>query len=142
LESTDRPQWTRGLAELAWLAGWALLLWLVARPWRDLGGLVAERLRWLHDVALWGGVVLGHTLGVLVRPLDPPHAALGLRARALLYPAAILAASALIALRGTSRADAIGVVLTAWLSYTAGASTALLGVGRGPARPDPSGSNP
>jgi hypothetical protein len=124
--------WLRSIAVLAWIAGWVLLLWVVASPWGDLGGLVSEQLRWFQRFALWMGLVVGHLAGAYA---CRAAALSGRRARAirwLLYPASVIAAASMVRLIASGDDDTIGVVLSAWLSYTAGATSALLGIGMPP----------
>lgn len=117
----------RRVAGWAWILGWGVVLWLVASPWRDLGGLVDERLRWLERFVLGAGLVIGWRIGALARRAARPgtghcHATL---LRRLLWPLAALTAAGLVLLRFTGRPDPIGVVLTAFLSYWAGLDLAF-----------------
>ena len=116
----------RRLAGTAWLVGWCVVLWLVAAPWRELGGLESERLRWLEGWALLGGLVIGFTMGRAVR--DWAVAGVGRTlARALrfvLYPPAALCALALLVLSAREERGALGVVASAFLAYWAGLDAA------------------
>jgi hypothetical protein len=109
------------------MLAWVAVLYTVVSPWRDLGGLVSERLRWLEWIVLgWSGVV-GWRVGSLGRSAarngsGRTHARL-LR-WILLLPAALTAAG-MAALRLTARDDAIGVLLTGFLSYWAGLDAAF-----------------
>ena len=118
------------LGQWSWIAGWCWLLWLVVRPWNELGGVVSERLRWCEHAACGLGLIVGYTAGDLARLGDGHCGRRGHRARWLLYPALTVALLAVAWLRGSGRDDAIGVAFTGWLAYTAGASTGLLGYGR------------
>lgn len=117
----------RRLAGAAWLAAWCSALWCVAAPWRDLGGLESEFLRWLEWWALFGSLAVGFTVGRGVRDAAScengrTHA----RAlRLLLYPPAIVTATALVALTAIGKRGEVGVVVTAFLAYWAGLDVAV-----------------
>jgi hypothetical protein len=117
----------RRAAGTLWLAAWCGVLWAVAAPWRNLGGLESERLRWLEWCVLTVGLALGFTMGRLAR--DWAVAGAGrTHARALrvaLYPPAIVAAAALVVLSVTGERGPVGVVATAFLSYWAGLDVAF-----------------
>lgn len=117
----------RRLAGWAWLAAWCGVLWAVAAPWRDLGGLESERLRWLEWWALCAGIALGFTMGRGVR--DWVQSGVGRTyARALrfaLYPPGLVAAIALATLSFVGERGPVGVVATAFLSYWAGLDVAF-----------------
>jgi hypothetical protein len=117
----------RRVAGLAWLIAWCAVLWAVAAPWRNLGGLESERLRWLEWWALCSGIALGFTLGRGVR--DWAQSGVGrTHARALriaLFPPGLVAALALIALSIVGERGPVGVVATAFLSYWAGFDVAF-----------------
>ena len=115
------------LGQWSWIAGWCWLLWLVVRPWNELGGIVSERLRWCEHAGCGLGLIVGYTAGDLARLGGGHCGRRGHRARWLLYPALTVALLAVAWLRGSGRDDAIGVAFTGWLAYTAGASTGLLG---------------
>ena len=119
--------WIRRAAGAVWLFAWCATLWCVASPWRELGGLESELLRWLEWWVLLGGLAVGFALGRGVR--DAACSASGrTHAQALrlvLYPPAMLTAAALIALSSRSARGAIGVVATAFLSYWAGLDVAV-----------------
>jgi hypothetical protein len=117
----------RRIAGWAWLFSWCGVLYAVAAPWRNLGGLESERLRWLEWWALCAGIALGFTMGRGARDwakggLGRTHA---LALRVALYPPAIVAAIALVALAIVSERGPIGVVATAFLSYWAGFDAAF-----------------
>jgi hypothetical protein len=99
---------TRRLAGWLWLAAWCTVLYLVHSPWRELGGIVSERMRWSERFVLPMGFVIGCYAGSLFR-----------RYSALL-PVAILAAAALSILRVMGLTDTIGVLFTAFAAYWAG----------------------
>jgi hypothetical protein len=117
----------RRAAGWAWLAAWCGVLWAVAAPWRNLGGLESERLRWLEWWALCSGIALGFTLGRGAR--DWIRAGSGrthaLALRVALYPPGLVAVIALVALSLVGERGPIGVVATAFLSYWAGFDVAI-----------------
>ena len=117
----------RRLAGAAWLAAWCGVLWAVAAPWRNLGGLESERLRWLEWWALCAGIALGYTMGCGAR--DWAKSGIGRsHARAIrvaLYPPGLVAAIALVGLACVGERGPIGVVATAFLSYWAGFDSAF-----------------
>jgi hypothetical protein len=97
-------------------------LWTVAAPWRNLGGLESERLRWLEWWALCAGIALGYTMGCGARDwaksgIGRTHAG---AIRVALYPPGLVAAIALVALSFVGERGPIGVVATAFFSYWAG----------------------
>lgn len=122
---------SRGLLHRAagwlWLSGWVAVLYLVAAPWEDLGGLVSERLRWLESFVLAAAPVIGFTAGRFGRDALRPEAGRTYvwLVRWLLYPPALLACASLVLLAITDRDDLIGILLTALLGYWAGLDTAL-----------------
>ncbi len=116
----------RRAAGWAWLGGWILVLYLVAAPWRELGGIVDERVRWLEAVALPMSVLIGFTVGRWGRERalegGGTHLALLRRVR---YPAAGLTAAGLIALAAIGERGPAGVLFTALLAYWAGLDLAF-----------------
>jgi hypothetical protein len=127
MSSQESPRWKRRLAGFAWLLIWTAVLYAVAAPWRDLGGVVGERLRWLEWFVLITGLSVGFTAGRFGRDLAAPgtgrsHAG---TLRFLLYPLAGLTAFGLIALTALDRRDPVGVVVTAFLAYWAGLDLAF-----------------
>jgi hypothetical protein len=119
--------WVCRLAGLLRTLGWAAALYLVASPWRELGGLIAERVRWFGWFVLYSGVVLGFALGDYIREALPPETGrdhLRLMRRMLYLPAA-LTAIWLVVLQSLGQRDVAGVVFTAFLSYWAGIDVAL-----------------
>jgi hypothetical protein len=117
----------RRVAGGAWLAAWCGVLFAVVTPWRNLGGLESERLRWLEWWVLCTGIALGFTLGRGAR--DWARSGVGrTHARALrvaLYPPGLVAAVALVALSSVGERGPVGVVATAFLSYWAGFEVAF-----------------
>jgi hypothetical protein len=116
-------------AATLWVAGWCLLLYTVATSWRELGGIVGERLLWLARFGALTGVACGviaarYALEV-VEP-DSPRATLRML-RLLFYPVGATATVALAALWIARRDDTIGVVLTVFLAYAAGIWLGLWG---------------
>jgi len=105
-----------------WLGIWVAVLWTVAAPWRDLGGLVDERLRWLEWFVLLCGLSVGFTLGRLGRMHAEGGGAFTHLAflRFLLYPLAGLTAVSLLVLTYLGERGPVGVVVTAFLAYWAG----------------------
>ena len=117
----------RRAAGAVWLAAWCGVLWAVASPWRNLGGLEPERLRWLECWALSAGVALGFAMGRGAREWRQLVAG-RTRAAAIrfaLYPPGLVAAMALIALSIAGERGPTGVVATAFLSYWAGFDAAF-----------------
>ena len=117
----------RRIAGFLWLAAWCAVLWSVAAPWRKLGGLEPEHLRWLEWWALCSGIALGYTMGRGVRAwaqsgVGRTHAK---ALRLALYPPGAVAAIALIALAIVGERGPIGVVATAFLSYWGGFDVAF-----------------
>lgn len=117
----------RRVAGATWLAAWCGVLWAVAAPWRKLGGLESERLRWLEWWALCAGIALGFTMGRGAR--DWVRAGAGrthvLALRVALYPPGLVAAAAMVALAIAGERGPVGVVATAFLSYWAGFDAAF-----------------
>src|SRR5215467_1109889 len=119
--------WRRRLAGALWLAAWCAVLYAFAAPWRRLGGLESERLRYLEWWVLFAGVAAGYTAGRLAR--DWVSGAAGRsHARALrvaLYPPAAIAAAGLVGLAVAGQRGPIGVAATAFLAYWAGMDVAF-----------------
>lgn len=117
----------RRVAGAAWLTVWCGVLWAFAAPWRNLGGLESERLRWLEWWALCTGIALGLTMGAGAR--DWARSGVGrthaLALRVALYPPGIVAAIALVALASVGERGPVGVVATAFLSYWGGFDAAF-----------------
>ncbi len=116
-----RP-WMLRLVGWVRLGGWAGALYLVDRPWRNLGGCVTERLRWLEKFALMSGLLFGITVGWMALDLLRPGTGRrrGTALRFLFYPATSVAAVTMATLAIVGFDDPIGVVLTAIVAYGAG----------------------
>ncbi len=117
----------RRAAGMVWLMIWVTVLYVVAAPWRELGGIVDERLRWLEWFVLIVGLSIGFTVGRFGRDAAGPgtgRAHIDLL-RCLLYPLAVLTVVALVVLISMGRRDPIGVVVTAFLAYWAGIDLAF-----------------
>jgi hypothetical protein len=121
-----RP-WKRKLAGALWLLVWILVLYVVAAPWRSLGGLVDERLRWLEYVVLLSGLSIGFTIGRFGRDaaLSNPGRTHARFLRFLLYPPAAITAVGLVVLTIMDERGAVGVGVTAFLAYWAGLDLAF-----------------
>lgn len=120
----------RRAAGLLWVGVWAALLWAVAAPWRHLGGLVDEHLRWLEWWVLSAGLAVGFTVGRIGRIVAErrgrfTHLSV---VRGFVIPMAALAAAVLVVLTVLDRRDPIGVVVTALVAYWAGADLAFAAV--------------
>lgn len=130
LSSVRWRQSVRRVAGALWLAAWCGVLWAVAAPWRNLGGLESERLRWLEWWALCSGIALGFTLGRGAR--DWARSGVGrthaLALRVALYPPGLVAAVALVALSFAGERGPVGVVATAFLAYWGGFDVAFAAV--------------
>lgn len=98
---------TRRLAGWLRLAAWCALLYMIHSPWRELGGIVSERMRWSERFVLPMSLVVGCYAGSVWR------------SHALLPPAALTAA-VLLVLKMMRLHDVIGVVFTAFAAYWAG----------------------
>jgi hypothetical protein len=120
-------RWKRKLAGTLWLAVWILVLYVVAAPWRSLGGLVDERLRWLEYVVLLAGISIGFTIGRFGRDaaLSDARRTHARFLRYLLYPPAAITAAGLVVLTALGERGAAGVVVTAFLAYWAGLDLAF-----------------
>lgn len=119
--------WRRRAAGYAWLAAWMIVLYLVAAPWRGLGGLVDERLRWTEWFVLITALPLGFAVGRFGRERvvsDPTRTHLEFL-RWLLYPLGALTALSLLVLTWLGQRGPIGVVTTGFLAYWAGLDLAF-----------------
>ncbi len=116
----------RRLAGAAWIAAWVGLLYVVAAPWRGLGGVVDEQLRWLEWFVLMAGLTTGFTVGRLGRQVALERGGVShLRLlRRLLYPVGAVAAAGVVALWWRGASGGIGVVVTALLAYWGGIDVA------------------
>ena len=115
--------WLRRLTGWVWLAAWSALLYLVASPWKDLGGIVDERLRWFHRFGLCMGLAAGAVAGLHLREAGAGRAA-GFRRRwyrVAWYSTAGCAAVLLIvlAVSGGREGETL-IVLTGFLASWAG----------------------
>ncbi len=117
----------RKLAGWMWLSAWIALLYTVAAPWRDLGGVEDERLRWLEAAVLLTGLCLGFTLGCLGRRTvrSTRGQAYARLLRWALIPPAALTALAIAALTALGARGPAAVVVTALLAYWAGLDLAF-----------------
>jgi len=119
--------WVCRIVGLLRTLGWAAALYFAASPWRELGGLITERVRWFGWFVLYAGIVLGFALGDYIREALPPESTrdnLRLMRRMLYLPAA-LTATWLVVLQLLNQREVAGVVFTAFLSYWAGIDVAL-----------------
>jgi hypothetical protein len=128
MRGRQRPSvWKQRLAGGAWLAIWCVVLYGVASPWRRLGGVVDERLRWLEWFVLMSGLAIGFTIGRAGR--DAAQAGWGGTharfLRFLLYPIAALTAISLVVLTLIDQRGPIGVVSSGFLAYWAGLDLAF-----------------
>ena len=125
---TDRPTWnlSRRLVGWAWLVAWVLLLHGVHSPWKDLGGLADERLRWLERLVLGLGCIVGFTIGRTIRGWRPRVRAshLDLLRYVFLPPSALAAFAVVVADRG-GQPDHVGVVLSGFVAYWAGLDVSI-----------------
>jgi len=110
-----------------WLLTWCIVLYGVAAPWRHLGGLESERVRWLEWWSLCGGLAAGFIVGREVR--DWARSGAGrtyvTALRWVFYPPAFFTAAALIVMAAREERGAVGVAATAFLSYWAGLDCAF-----------------
>jgi len=125
-EITPAPPGTvflRRAAGWAWFFLWIAVLFQVASPWRDLGGVVEERLRWLHRFVLLTGFGVGEMLGRQARwQLSGRSERYRRWLTRLLWhgPALVVAGCLLVLHLEGGRMGEIGVTLTGFLSYWAG----------------------
>jgi hypothetical protein len=114
--------WLRRLAGWAWLAAWSGLLYLVASPWADLGGIVDERLRWFHRFSLCMGLAAGVVAGLHGREAGEGRGT-GYRRRwyrLAWYPLAGFTVVLMVALAvSRGRAGEIGILFTGFLASCA-----------------------
>ena len=103
------------------------MLWATVAPWRDLGGLVDERLRWLAAALVCTGLPIGLTIGGIARDAAErdgrrTHARL---ARAILYPVLVSGAAVGVALRVAGAPDGASAAVAGVLAYWAGLDLAF-----------------
>jgi hypothetical protein len=116
----------RRAAGWVWAIAWVIVLKLLADPWRELGGVADERLRWLERVALTVPAPIGFTVARLARDRAAMSGKSFARvARCLALPSALATAATLVVLKLLHADDGIGIVVTAWLSFQAGVDLAL-----------------
>jgi hypothetical protein len=135
--------WLRRLAGWAWLTVWSVLLYVVASPWKELGGIVDERLRWFHRFSLCMGLASGAVAGLHGREA-PEYRQAGFRRlfyRVAWYVMAGSAAILMVCLAASGgREGEIGIVLTGFLAFWAGLDGGIsifpLLHGRSPDDPD------
>ena len=116
----------RGAGGGLWLAAWALLLYEVDRPWRDLGGVLSERMRWLERFVLGTAFVAGCLAGTLARDATedaPDSRPMRVFRRAWLGPACFVAVL-LVWLESRGDWPWILLVLAGWLGYWSGLDVA------------------
>jgi hypothetical protein len=127
LQSSKLVILRRRAAGTLWLATWCAILYAFAAPWRKLGGLESEHLRYMEWWVLSAGVAVGFTTGrfardwVLAGPLRTHAQSL----RVAFYPPAAIAAVALMGLAASGQRGPVGVVATAFLAYWAGLDVAF-----------------
>jgi hypothetical protein len=114
--------WRRRLAGWTWIAVWAVVLASVHAPWSHLGGLVAERLRWLERLTLGSAAILGWLAGACGRDRagragGPSHAA---QLRWIWMPQGAVTAAAIVLAEATADPGAGLIVLNGFLAYWAG----------------------
>jgi len=127
MRRTEWREWVCRFIGLLRTLAWAAALYFVASPWRELGGLITERVRWLGWFVLYAGIVLGFALGDYIGEALPPESTrdtLRLMRRTLYLPA-VLTATWLVVLQLLHQREVAGVVFTAFLSYWAGIDVAL-----------------
>lgn len=117
----------RQAAGTLWLAAWCAVLYVFAAPWRALGGLESERLRWLEWWAVAAGVGVGYAAGRFARDwvASAPGRTHARSLRVALYPPAAVAAAALVPLAVQGERGPVGVVASAFLAYWAGMDVAF-----------------
>jgi hypothetical protein len=116
----------RGLGRPAagWLrvAAWAAVLIAADRPWRELGGILGERMRWLERFVLGAALVAGSVAGAFLRDAagDPARAGPGRLLRGLWVAPSAAAACVLVCLELRGAWPWILLVVAAWVGYGAG----------------------
>ncbi|MBD3868058.1 MAG: hypothetical protein IFK94_08030 [Acidobacteria bacterium] len=115
--------WLRRLLGWVWFLAWCSIVYLVASPWRELGGIVDERLRWFHRFSLCMGFAAGAIAGNHGRETGAGRGPAYRRRwyRAAWYPLATVTAVLMVALAlSPPREGEIGILLTAFLASWAG----------------------
>jgi len=114
--------WFRRLLGWTWLLAWSGVLYLVASPWKELGGIVDERLRWFHRFGLCMGLAAGAIAGRHGRETGAGRVRYRRRwYRIAWYSLGAGTALLMITLTMTPpRNGEIGIVLTAFLASWAG----------------------
>jgi len=99
---------------------WAAILQAADRPWRELGGLLSERMRWLERIVLGGALVAGWVAG-LPPPDDAPRQPRSMLLRRIpwLAPGAVVAL-ALVVLEICGLWKWVLLLFAGWLAYWAG----------------------
>lgn len=125
-----RP-WARRIAGILWLGAWVVVVGAAHAPWRHLGGLVDERVRYWERVVLAAATIIGCFVGATARDAARPgsgrsHARL---VRHVLVAPAGAAAILLLVLRQAGATDWIGVSTIGLLAYAAGLD---IGIGAWP----------
>lgn len=134
-----RSAWRRGRG-IAWLALWIAWLWLAGTPWRELGGLIDERTRWLGRFVVGPGLALGALGGWYGRQGLRAGRPWPRQARRLAWP--LLGGLALALAVATALGEnVVGIVLSAGSALVAGADVSFRVWpqlhGRRPSEPDP-----
>ncbi len=119
-------RWSGLSVATLWVALWLAALVVVTRPWRELGGLVSERTRWLGRFVALTGLCLGFTAARWAVSDEPPtRGPWPRKLRRLLYPPGAAAAIAMTILRLRGDAEAVGIALTSLVAVVAGIWTGL-----------------
>ena len=116
----------RRLAGIIWTTAWCVTLYVVARPWRELGGWVDERLRWSAWAALLIGLTLGFAIGRLARraAIEGGRVTHARLMRDAIVPLGAAAAIAIGILALFDIEEPIGVIVLGLLSVWSGADLA------------------
>lgn len=126
MRASLRVEGVRRFAGTVWTAAWCAILYMVARPWRDLGGWVDERVRWSAWAALLVGLTLGFAVGRLARraAVDGGRVTHAGLLRAAVLPVAAASAIAIGILAFFDQQEPIGVIVLGLLSIWSGADLA------------------
>lgn len=120
--SVRRNMRVRHAAGLLWLCVWAVVLFEADRPWRELGGLLGERMRWLERFVLGSAFVVGCLVGTLARDATgdaESHRPIPLPRRAWLVPS-LCVVVAMIGLESRGAWPWVLLLLAGWLAYWCG----------------------